>query len=104
MFVWRDFAQRRQLDVTFDFKRYVARAVGGLKNVAIVDLQPHAEITTDLDLYMDIYHFAPQVNRWMIERTCAGLDRVDAAGATDAEQRLRAELARWRPPATTDTR
>ena len=104
MFVWRDFAQRRQLDVTFDFKRYVARGVGGLKNVAIVDLQPHAEITTDLDLYMDIYHFAPQVNRWMIERTCAGLDRVDAAGATDAEQRLRAELARWRPPATTDTR
>jgi len=104
MFVWRDFAQRRQLDVTFDFKRYVARGVGGLKNVAIVDLQPHAEITTDLDLYMDIYHFAPQVNRWMIERTCAGLDRVDAAGATDAEQRLRAELARWRPPATTATR
>jgi len=99
MFVWRDFAQRAQLDVTFDFKRYVARTVGALKNVGIVDLQPHAEITTDLDLYMDIYHFAPQVNRWTIDRTCAGLDQVDAAGAADAEQRLRAALAQWRPPA-----
>ena len=57
------------------------------------------EITTDLDLYMDIYHFAPQVNRWTIDRTCAGLDQVDAAGAADAEQRLRAALAQWRPPA-----
>jgi hypothetical protein len=99
MFVWRDFAQRAQLDVTLDFKRYVARTVGGLKNVGIVDLQSHSEITTDLDLYMDIYHFAPQVNRWIIDRTCAGLDQVDAAGAADAEARLRAALAQWRLPA-----
>jgi len=98
MFVWRDFAQRAQLDVTLDFKRYVAEAVQPMKNVGIVDLQTHAEITTDLDLYMDIYHFAPQVDRWVIERTCAGLDRVDSTTAVAAERHLRDALAAWHPP------
>jgi len=98
MFVWRDFAQRAQLDVTLAFKRYVADAVAKTGNASVVDLQTHSEITTDLDLYMDIYHFAPKVDRWMIERTCAGLDRVDAAGAVAAERRLRAVLAAWHPP------
>ncbi len=98
MFVWRDFAQRAQLDVTLDFKRFVAEAVKAMKNVSVVDLQTHAEITTDLGLYMDIYHFAPQVDRWIIERTCAGLDRVDATSAAAAERHLRAALDAWRPP------
>jgi len=49
---------------------------------------------------MDIYHFSPQVNRWMIERTCAGDDRVDAATVSSAETRLRAALATWQPPST----
>jgi len=98
MFVWRDFAQRAQLDVTLDFKRYVADAVRSMKNVSIVDLQTHAEITTDLELYMDIYHFAPQVDRWVIERTCAGLDRVDSTTAAAAERHLRDALAAWHPP------
>jgi len=100
MFVWRDFEQRSQLDVTFDFKRDVTRAVAGLKNVAVVDLQTHAEVTTNLDTYMDIYHFSPHVNRWMIERTCAGDDRVDAATVGSAETRLRSALAAWQPPST----
>jgi hypothetical protein len=97
MFVWRDFAQRAQLDVTLDFKRYVADAVRSMKNVSIVDLQTHAEITTDLDLYMDIYHFAPRIDRWMIERTCGGLDRVDSTTAAVAERQLRDALAAWHP-------
>jgi hypothetical protein len=98
MFVWRDFAQRAQLDVTLAFKRYVVDAVAPLPNVGVVDLQTHTEITTNLDLYMDIYHFAPPVDRWIVEQTCAGHDRVDAAGARDAELRLRQALAAWQPP------
>jgi hypothetical protein len=98
MFVWQDFLQRDQLDVTLAFKRYVANAVRGRGNVHVVDLQAHSEITTDLDLYMDIYHFAPSVNRWMIERTCAGRDDVDAANVDALERALRGQLARWRAP------
>jgi hypothetical protein len=97
--VWVDFAQRGQLEPTFAFKRYVANAVRGLRNVAVVDLQAHDEITGDLDLYMDIYHFAPQVNRWMIERTCADLDRADSARVDASERSLREQAQAWRPPA-----
>jgi len=97
--VWVDFAQRAQLDATLAFKRYVASAVQGMQNVDVVDLQAHDEITGNLDLYMDIYHFAPQVNRWMVERACSGLDRVDSTGADASERRLREQLRAWRPPA-----
>lgn len=100
MLVWMDFAQRRQLDVTLAFKRYVAESVRDLRNVDIVDLQDHVEVTGNLDLYMDLYHFAPQVDRWLVERACAGLDRVDAANVASYERRLREALLAWRPPAT----
>lgn len=99
MLVWLDFAQRGQLDVTLDFKRYVVAAAGPLRNVQVVDLQGQTEVTTRLDLYMDSYHFAPQVNRLLIQRTCAGLDRVDASNVDSVERRLREQLAAWRPPA-----
>lgn len=98
--VWVDFAQREQLDVTLAFKRYVVEAVEGLRNVGVVDLQTHDEITTDLDSYMDIYHFAPRVNAWVVERACAGEDRVDPASVAVFEQRLRGQILAWRPPAT----
>ena len=100
MLVWLDFAQRGQLDVTLAFKRYVAVSTAGLANVHVVDLQVHDEITTDLDLYMDIYHFAPKVNRWLVERVCTTGDRVDAANVDAFEGRLREQLRAWRAPAT----
>ena len=96
--VWQDFAQRSQLDVTFGFKRHVIAATDGLPNVRVVDLQAHDEITTDLDRYMDIYHFSPDVNRWIVARACAGDDRVDAGNVDAFERRLREQIVAWKPP------
>jgi len=101
MLVWVDFLQRAQLDVTFGFKRYVARSVQGMRNVRIADLQGHAEITGDLDLYRDLYHFAPQVNRWIVARTCGNADSEDAGNVERFERELRMQLATWRPPRET---
>lgn len=101
MLVWVDFAQRDQLEPTLRFKRYVAQAVEPLRNVHVTDLQGHVEITGNLDLYRDIYHFAPQVNRWMVERTCAGLDRENVATVDGFARELRDRLSAWRPPAVT---
>ena len=101
MLVWIDFAQRNQLDVTLGFKRYVVEAVARLANVRIVDLQEHDEVVADLDRYMDLYHFAPQVNRWLVERTCAGDDLVDAANVASYERALRERLPGWRARAAT---
>jgi pimeloyl-ACP methyl ester carboxylesterase len=38
-FVWQDFAQRGQLDVTLAFKRYVTATVQRMQNVRIVDFR-----------------------------------------------------------------
>jgi hypothetical protein len=99
MLAWADFAQRDQLDVTLAFKRYVVEVSDALPNTGVVDLQGHDEITTDLDQYMDIYHFGPAVNRWIIERVCAGEDRVGPASVDVYERHLREVLARYHPPA-----
>lgn len=98
MLVWLDFLQRDQLDVTFAFKRYMTRAIARLPNVTIVDLQGHDEITGNLDLYRDLYHFAPQVNEWIVARTCAHADTEDASNVERYERDLRARLAAWQPP------
>ena len=98
MLVWVDFEQRGQLDVTFEFKRYMAQVLAALPNVRIIDLQGHEEITGDLDLYRDLYHFAPQVNRWIVGRACSGLDVEDASNVVRFERDLRDTLVAWRPP------
>ena len=96
--VWLDFAQRDQLDVTLDFKRYVAEATRPFPNVHVHDLQAEAAITHDLDRYTDIYHFDAGVNDWMIGTVCGAPDATPTSLAAD-EAALRAQVARIATPA-----
>ena len=91
--VWADFVQRRQLDVSLDFKRWVFEATRGLPNVRVIDLQGVAEITHDLDRYTDLYHFEPAINEWLIRQACDDRYRVRAGNidALDAELRRQAQ-------------
>lgn len=68
--VWADFAQRGQLEVSLAFKRYVFQRVGSFSNARIFDLQWDLEIIENLDLYTDIYHFNPAINRQMLRVAC----------------------------------
>jgi len=68
--VWADFVQRGQLDVSLEFKRHVFRRVGALPNARIFDLQWDGDIIQILDLYTDIYHFNPAINRQMLGTVC----------------------------------
>ncbi len=70
--VWADFAQRRQLDISLDFKRHLVRRLDAFPNVQILDFQSDAAITHNLDLYTDIYHFSPVINRKIIAAACQG--------------------------------
>ena len=96
--VWLDFLQRDQLDVTLEFKRYVVDSTRTSGNVHVIDSEAHDEITEDLDLYKDLYHFAPQVNRWLIRLACSGQDRVDSGNVDRYERHLRERVRTWRPP------
>jgi len=100
--VWGDYVQRRQLDVTLAFKRYVFEATRELANVHIIDLQGVAEVTHNLDLYTDLYHFAPSINDWLIDAAChdrhrVRADNVDALGAALRAQALAFDPAELEP-------
>jgi hypothetical protein len=96
--VWGDYVQRRQLDATLAFKRFVFAATRGLPNVRIVDLQPVTAVTHNLDNYTDLYHFSPAINEWLVAEACAGRHRVRSDDNVDAlEQDLRAQARAFDP-------
>ena len=68
--VWADFAQRGQLEVSLAFKRHVFERIGARRNVRIFDMQWDGDITQNLDLYTDIYHFNPTINRQLLSAAC----------------------------------
>jgi hypothetical protein len=68
--VWSDFVQRKQLDLSLEFKRYVFEKVGQKPNVRIYDFQWDAAITHNLDRYKDIYHYDVETNREMMHAVC----------------------------------
>ena len=94
--MWRDFAQRNQLDFTLAFRRRVFEALRGLPNVALHDFQTRRDWVTNLDNYKDIYHFSPMVSRDMLISVARGTDRVDERRLMEAEPVLR-ELANFSP-------
>jgi hypothetical protein len=96
--VWGDYVQRRQLDTALAFKRYVQAATHDLRNVRIVDLQPAAIVTHDLDNYTDLYHFSPTINVWMIEEACGEGHRISSVADVEASERqLRAQASAFDP-------
>ena len=97
--VWVDFAQRDQLGVTLEFKRYVFEATRGLANVRITDVQAERAITHDLDRYTDLYHFDPAINELLVAAVCTGQDRVDANTVDEYERQLREQVAAANTPA-----
>jgi hypothetical protein len=92
--VWIDFAQRKQVDVTLDFKRKLFEKTRGLANVVIHDFQI-APVTEDLDQYTDLYHFGLPVASWMLHQISKETYRVTDANiaSTLESQRIRANTA-----------
>lgn len=97
--VWLDFAQRDQMQVSLDFKRYVFAATRALGNVRVIDLQSERAVTHDLDRYDDIYHFDPSINEWLVAAACKGRNRVDASSLDEFERRLQEQVAAVATPA-----
>ena len=97
--VWGDYVQRRQLDVTLAFKRFVFAATRDLRNVRIIDMQPVAAITHDLDNYTDLYHFSPKVNEQLIFAACSDDHRVRSDNVDALEQQIRDQAHAFDPAA-----
>ena len=78
LLAWADFAQRGQVEVTLEFKRWVFASVGSRDNVQLFDFQDEAALIGNLDFYKDIYHYSPEISRWMLRCIQRGERRVSA--------------------------
>lgn len=94
--VWADFVQRDQLAVSLEFKKYVFERLRALPNARIFDLQWDESITHNLELYSDIYHFNPAINRQLLASVCANENRyrVTERTLTEFDARLREQALR----------
>lgn len=95
--VWKDFAQRNQLDLTLAFKSYVWEATKAFPNVRVADVESVERITHDLDLYHDLYHYSPAVNNFVVEAACGQQYLVNRDNVVELEQRLRAQVQAFDP-------
>ncbi|CAN5317180.1 hypothetical protein BH11PSE11_BH11PSE11_38020 [soil metagenome] len=97
--VWADFVQRDQLELSLDFKKYVLQRLQGMPNVRLFDMQWDESITHQLDLYSDIYHFNPAINRKMLESVCGSDTQYRMIAATSDEfiARLRRQSLKINP-------
>ena len=71
--MWWDCARANgELEKHFYVLEQVIPVLLSLPNVEIYYFQDEAEIICDLDNYMDMVHYTPQVNQYMLEQMAAG--------------------------------
>ncbi len=73
---WHDAANEGQLEALFSQTQYVADTLLACPNVRLFDFQNETEITENLNNYMDIEHFSPEISSWMVQRFADGRDEV----------------------------
>lgn len=82
------------------FAAHVRRELVVRDNVRLFDFQDLTEITFDLDRYMDLRHYAGDVNRYIVDSIAANRHRVPASDPTAAVMRLRQQVSGYRLPET----
>ena len=66
----------------------------GHENAEVYCFQNQASIVCDLDNYMDMVHYSPQINQYMLERMAAGEDRVTAENKDQIMAQMR-DMVKW---------
>lgn len=87
--VWADFTQRRQLDLSLEFKRRFVASLAKYPNVRIHDFQARTDWITNLDEYRDMYHFSPKISSAMVKEIAAGAERLTPENVEERNRRLR---------------
>jgi hypothetical protein len=87
--VWADFRQRRQLDLSLEFKRRFVAAMAKYPNARIHDFQERSDWITSLDEYRDMYHFSPKISSAMVKEIAAGAERLTPENVDERNRRLR---------------
>ena len=73
---WVDFYQQGTMIYHLEQKEAVIRILLGYDNVKIYDFQAELDWVTDLDNYIDAWHYGPWINDAIVERVAAGENRI----------------------------
>ena len=84
---WYDMEQAGRLERYFEVKRYFIQHFSAYSNVTIFDFQG-ADFTTDLDNYMDMTHFSPQISDELVRCFATGEYRIEPEQVTETEARI----------------
>ena len=84
---WYDMEQAGRLERYFEVKRYFIQHFSAYGNVTIFDFQG-ADFTTDLDNYMDMTHFSPQISDELVRCFATGEYRIEPEQAGETEARI----------------
>ena len=92
---WVDFYQQGTMIYHLEQKEAVIRILLGYDNVKIYDFQAELDWVTDLDNYIDAWHYGPWINDAIVEDIAAGrcavTERAMIAATNDALRRRAAE-------------
>lgn len=88
--MWWDCAYvNGQLEERFYILNQAVSALLPFENVEVYYFQNEDWIVCNLDNYMDMVHYAPEINQYMLERMGAGENRVTEENWEDTLEELR---------------
>ncbi len=79
---------RQELELSLELKRHFMELVEGYDNVKVYDFQG-ADFTADLDNYMDMSHYSPEINDFMVSCFASGDYLTDSSTLAETERQIR---------------
>lgn len=89
--MWYNMQQAGTLDSYFAAKRYFIEQVNAYNNVIIYDFQG-ADFTVDLDNYMDLRHYSPEISNLIVRCFACGEYRVTLEQIGETESQIRQNI------------
>ena len=86
--LWYKMEKEGSLESTMELKRHFMELVDGYDNVKVYDFQG-AEFTSNLDNYMDLSHYSPEINDFMVSCFASGDYLADSSTLAETERQIR---------------
>lgn len=86
--LWYKMEKEGSLESTMELKRHFMELVDGYDNVKVYDFQG-ADFTADLDNYMDMSHYSPEINDFMVSCFASGDYLADSSTLAETERQIR---------------
>lgn len=86
--LWYSNMQSGELELSLELKRHFMELVEGYDNVKVYDFQG-ADFTADLDNYMDMSHYSPEINDFMVSCFASGDYLADSSTLAETERQIR---------------